>query len=178
VLAVLSAEGVMTDLTVEPLAVAHDPATTRWVPVGPSIIVPPGTAYGTTLPASPTDGQEAVLVDSVTNPTYQWRFRYNAGSSSAYKWEFVGGPQIISFGTAANLGIVVPRAGDYLWDWWVNGNATGAYFQDAPSVSSGSMSGTSGTLFANTPGTTGATMTITGLTKVSGCSAGATFSHG
>jgi hypothetical protein len=34
---------------------------------------------------------EAVLVDSVSNPTYQWRFRYNAGSSSAYKWEYVGG---------------------------------------------------------------------------------------
>ena len=42
--------------------------------------------YGTTLPASPVDGQEAILVDSVTNPTYQWRFRYNAGSTSAYKW--------------------------------------------------------------------------------------------
>src|SRR6516164_9624771 len=48
--------------------------------------------YGTTLPASPVDGQEAILVDSITNPTYQWRLRYNAGSTSAYKWEFVGGP--------------------------------------------------------------------------------------
>lgn len=47
--------------------------------------------YGTTLPGSPTDGQEAVLVDSVTNPTYQWRFRYNAGSLNTDKWEFVGG---------------------------------------------------------------------------------------
>jgi hypothetical protein len=51
--------------------------------------------YGTTLPASPIDGQEAVLVDSLTNPSYQWRFRYNANSTSAYKWEFVGGsPQV------------------------------------------------------------------------------------
>jgi hypothetical protein len=49
-------------------------------------------AYGTSLPASPYDGQEAILVDSTTNPTYFWRFRYNAGSVNAYKWEFIGGP--------------------------------------------------------------------------------------
>jgi hypothetical protein len=49
------------------------------------------TPYGTTLPASPFDGQEAVLVDSVTAPTYTWRFRYNAGSTTGYKWEFIGG---------------------------------------------------------------------------------------
>src|SRR5215471_11591990 len=41
-------------------------------------------SYGTTLPSNPVDGQEAVLVDSVTAPTYQWRFRYNAQSTSAY----------------------------------------------------------------------------------------------
>jgi len=54
--------------------------------------------YGTSLPVSPVDGQEAILVDSLTAPTYQWRFRYNAGSSSAYKWEFVGGapPRVAS----------------------------------------------------------------------------------
>jgi len=49
------------------------------------------TTYGTSLPASPVDGQEAVLVDSITNPQYVWRFRYNASSTQAYKWEFVGG---------------------------------------------------------------------------------------
>jgi len=48
-------------------------------------------SYGTTLPSNPVDGQEAVLVDSLTNPSYQWRFRYNAGSTSAYKWECIGG---------------------------------------------------------------------------------------
>ena len=47
--------------------------------------------YGTSLPGSPVDGQEAILVDSITAPTYQWRMRYNAGSTSTYKWEFVGG---------------------------------------------------------------------------------------
>jgi len=52
--------------------------------------------YGTTLPASPIDGQEAILVDSTTNPTYQWRFRFNANSTSAYKWEFIGGSPNVS----------------------------------------------------------------------------------
>ena|SRR5215831_8195847 len=86
-----------------------------------------GASYGTTLPSNPVDGQEAVLVDSVTNPTYQWRFRYNAGSTSAYKWEFVGGsgvvaeystpPQTISpagaWTTVPQPSFTIPRAGEY-----------------------------------------------------------------
>lgn len=53
---------------------------------------PPATAYGTTLPASPVDGQEAILVDDPTGPGYQWRLRYNAGHSiDGYKWEYIGG---------------------------------------------------------------------------------------
>jgi hypothetical protein len=84
-------------------------------------------SYGTTLPASPVDGQEAILVDSLTNPTYQWRFRYNAGSTSPYKWEFVGGSTLSAYVAAAeyrsaggygDLQTVGPRvqlvrAGDY-----------------------------------------------------------------
>jgi hypothetical protein len=85
-------------------------------------------SYGTTLPGSPVDGQEAILVDSTTNPTYQWRFRYNTGSSSAYKWECVGGvPARVSVVTDESMAtssawvdlatvgpsFVVPRAGDY-----------------------------------------------------------------
>jgi hypothetical protein len=81
--------------------------------------------YGTAFPGSPTDGQEYILVDSTTNPTYQWYFRYNAGSSSTYKWEFVGGAPARNATTglvsttsttraALGPGITVPRAGDYL----------------------------------------------------------------
>lgn len=81
--------------------------------------------YGTTFPASPANGQEHILVDSVTNPTYQWRFRYNANGGT-YKWEFVGGDPALSFaaGLAMSLGsagawttvsapITIPRAGVY-----------------------------------------------------------------
>lgn len=84
--------------------------------------------YGTTLPALPADGQEHILVDSVTAPAYQWRFRYNAQSTSAYKWEFVGGAAWevfvaagwgTAFGTAnwtfhsPVMSMTVPRPGDY-----------------------------------------------------------------
>jgi hypothetical protein len=92
-------------------------------------IPPAALSYGTTLPGSPVDGQEAVLVDSTTNPTYQWRFRYNAGSSSAYKWEFVGGSSgRVSDTATTGIGAVAawaggftptfaaPRAGDYRID--------------------------------------------------------------
>lgn len=86
--------------------------------------------YGTSLPASPVDGQEFVLVDSLTNPTYQWRFRYNAGSSSAYKWEFVGGtpaykgPPSAGFSTTSTSYVsltanqfTAPRPGEYLVEY-------------------------------------------------------------
>lgn len=48
------------------------------------------SSYATTLPASPANGDLAVLVDSTTAPTYQWLFRYNSGEAT-YKWEFLGG---------------------------------------------------------------------------------------
>lgn len=83
-------------------------------------------AYATTLPASPVDGQEAILVDSLAAPTYTWRFRYNAGhTSDAYKWEFIGGSQFTQYeatsvgvNVGATLGPVgpimtIPRAGFY-----------------------------------------------------------------
>jgi len=86
--------------------------------------------YGTSLPASPTDGQLAILVDSITNPTYQWEFRYNLGSTSAYKWEFVGGtPGVVNDMSDASVNLAatgtwyyfsppinftLPRAGQYL----------------------------------------------------------------
>lgn len=84
--------------------------------------------YGTALPGSPADGDEFVLVDSTSAPTYAWRFRYNAGSGSAHKWEFVGGsPAFAEVATSeqtsstsyvalstAGPSFALPVAGDYL----------------------------------------------------------------
>jgi len=72
--------------------------------------MPPSSrpSYATTLPANPYDGQEAILVDSVSNPTYQWRFRFNASSTSAYKWEFVGGGPYVNGGGSANFAGATP----------------------------------------------------------------------
>lgn len=94
------------------------------------IVLPP--TYGTTLPASPYNGQQAILVDSLTNPSYQWYLRYNTGSSSPYKWELVGGPPLYALGVGsgetssttwidmpAGPLMTLPRAGEYLIDWSV-----------------------------------------------------------
>jgi len=90
-------------------------------PMAPGI-----SQYATSLPTSPYDGQTVILVDSITNPTYQWQFRYNIGSTSAYKWEFIGGTQVRSAPggtlnvtnttpTAIPSGptFTIPRSGDY-----------------------------------------------------------------
>lgn len=87
----------------------------------------PSTAYGTSLPASPYDTQLAVLVDNASTPTYQWMFRYNAGSANADKWEFVGGSPALAEVvtdettssttyaalTTAGPSFTIPRAGVY-----------------------------------------------------------------
>lgn len=91
--------------------------------------------YATTLPGSPSDGDIAVLVDSLTLPTYQWKFRYNAGSSNADKWDFLGGAaQQINAATLTvasttatdytNGSLTIARAGVY--DFLFGSNATNA----------------------------------------------------
>lgn len=47
-------------------------------------------ALVTALPSSPFDGQECVLTDSLTAPTYQWHLRYIAAKATN-KWVFLGG---------------------------------------------------------------------------------------
>lgn len=100
---------------------------------------------GVALPASPTDGMEFVLVDSLTVPTYALCFRYVAGITDANKWLCVGTGDIevevdpISAGTTSvalvDLGgpsFVWPRSGvyrvDYVADVFAPGAATGAVF--------------------------------------------------
>lgn len=42
------------------------------------------------LPASPSDGDRVVLVDSVSAPTYSWMLQYIAAKATN-KWQFLGG---------------------------------------------------------------------------------------
>jgi hypothetical protein len=84
-------------------------------------------ALVTSLPGSPVDGQEVYLQIDATNGI-NWHLRYRAGSASAYKWEFVGGPPLTaqveaqestSSGGYTNLTtpgplFSLPRAGDYI----------------------------------------------------------------
>lgn len=81
---------------------------------------------GTSLPASPNDQDEYAYLADATNGIV-WRFKYNSGSSSTYKWEFIGGSKLsaavatiesttsTSFADIATAGpsVVVPRAGEY-----------------------------------------------------------------
>lgn len=95
-------------------------ASPVWVPIGSSV------SYGTGFPGSPLNGDEHILVDSTTNPSYQWRCRYNANSTSPYKWECIGATEIVVAAATANL---PAHAGDYIVTgktWGGNGgSATG-----------------------------------------------------
>jgi hypothetical protein len=82
----------------------------------------------TTLPTNPVDGQECYYIADSVNGVV-WHLKYNAGSSSAYKWEFVGGSPLFAFNDASGTftgtsnvyqqvsGVVcnlaLPLAGDY-----------------------------------------------------------------
>jgi hypothetical protein len=77
-------------------------------------------------PAGAVDGDIWIATGVGANGE-NWQFRYNAGSSSAYKWEFIGGPDLES-GPQGSLTtsavaqvdltggptIAIPRAGDYI----------------------------------------------------------------
>ena len=150
-----------------------------WVPS------PSQTTYGTTLPASPVDGQEAILVDSTTSPTYYWRFRYNAGSTSAYKWEFVGGAVKTVYAGAGTwtdlsavgggawsilnprpLAFVAPRSGDYTVQH--GGQCGGGSSGDYAQLSVGATGGIQGNAIAASVQVTGLmwNMTVAGQVNV------------
>jgi hypothetical protein len=91
------------------------------VPAAQGAVIPLTVA----LPGGTIDGQECFMVDNASNPTYVWRFRYNA---ARIRWDFVGGAAlrvavaasettttIGSYVNLATLGprITVPMGGDY-----------------------------------------------------------------
>lgn len=95
-------------------------------PTGPAGSAP---ARVSALPGSPTDGLEIYFVVDATKGVL-WHLRYNAGSASAYKWEFVGGSDLsaevltgvqlvdvtgnfVALTASAGPSIALPLAGDY-----------------------------------------------------------------
>jgi hypothetical protein len=84
------------------------------------------TTSGTIFPTSPADGNIFVYLADATKGV-NWAFKYNAGSASTYKWEFIGGPPLFSLVATAETttsttyaalstagpSIVLPLAGDY-----------------------------------------------------------------
>jgi hypothetical protein len=47
-------------------------------------------------PASPNDGDIWIATTVDANGT-RWAFQFNAASASGFKWEFIGGPPVVSF---------------------------------------------------------------------------------
>jgi hypothetical protein len=112
----------------------------------------PIASFVSTLPSSPYDGQECYyLADAAAGIV--WHLRYRAASTSAYKWEMLGGAPLrgadlgnggdptaagesttsAAFVDLATLGpdVTVPLAGEYLvsWGFTVIGNLTPANVQ-------------------------------------------------
>jgi len=82
-------------------------------------------AFATSLPVGAVDGQEIYYLADDANGVV-WHLRYRATSASAYKWEFVGGAElmavtsgVVSFATTAGAPttggptVTAPLAGDY-----------------------------------------------------------------
>ena len=76
----------------------------------------------TSLPGSPIDGQEvyyqsaAMAADGVV-----WHLRYRASSSSAYKWEYLGGPPLSA---AIDAATTVSATGFSIWTATVRDRAS------------------------------------------------------
>lgn len=85
--------------------------------------------------STPYDGMEVLITDAFSNPAFMWHFRYNSGSSSAYKWECLGGSPFVNYSSASQAVNVVntwqnivssaitpPRSGEYICQAVVQAN--------------------------------------------------------
>lgn len=102
-------------------------------------------------PGSPAD-KDVWVATAVDALGTRWAFQYNAGSGSAFKWEFIGGSAVSTYvatlentssGTFVDLATVGPsvtiaRAGDYTFDFGLTavaiatggGNGQGVLFKN------------------------------------------------
>jgi hypothetical protein len=100
--------------------------STGVAPPAAAVIPSGGASVVTSLPATPFDGQEVVLVDSLTVPTYGWRLKYVASITDAYKWVYSGGSALrikddtlgakaapTAFSVAWAPSLSIPRSGIY-----------------------------------------------------------------
>jgi hypothetical protein len=111
-------------------------ATTQRATIGAPTFAP--EAVVSSLPTSGlVNGQEVYYLADSTNGIV-WHLKYRLASSSAYKWEFVGGSALRAYvdaiqalptawGTPATSGpdVTVPLAGDYEIVWGGKGNIVG-----------------------------------------------------
>jgi len=148
----------------------------------------------TSLPASPVDGQECILCDSLSNPTYSWHLKYLAARPSN-KWLYIGGrpkpigaspnavvntqTQVGSTGNYRNTGtdFVVPVAGSYYVDGSIILDPNGtAGWANAGSFSGAAMSNAlNGAAMPFPAAAAGNTMALKFLAYVVGVAAGATI---
>lgn len=106
-------------------------------------------------PSAPDDG-DIWIATAVDASDTRWQFQYNAGSASAYKWDFIGGPPIHT-GPSGNVTtastsmvdltgaptLVIPRTGLYIVDYGMYA-VNGGTYAGAASISSqvlGSVAG-------------------------------------
>jgi hypothetical protein len=90
------------------------------------LVQTPNAPLVTSLPSNAIDGQEVRYLADNTNGII-WNLRYRAGSSSTYKWEYIGGNPLFDFETASvsttsgsftsiagdNLSVPIPLVGEY-----------------------------------------------------------------
>jgi len=91
------------------------------------IVQTPNAPLVTSLPSNAIDGQEVRYLADNTNGII-WNLRYRAGSSSSYKWEFIGGHPLMAYDSTqynttsttltrpGSSQITIPLAGDYSFD--------------------------------------------------------------
>lgn len=105
----------------------------------------PAITTATTLPSSPVGGQECILVNSLSAPTYRWHFMYNPSSGSSYKWECIGGSWALfqtdalestTSATPVSLTTVgpdftTPYAGDWIVRWGHRAGGTDGHQQES-----------------------------------------------
>lgn len=148
-------------------------------------------------PQNARDGQVWVGTGVGANGE-NWMFRYNASSASTYKWEFIGGapvfvhydyPGVTSIGNSTftnvpNLSLTTQRAGDYIFDAYVQIGAGDVGFWEYIAALSRNNSvtvyaGTEGSAYFGYPemqtSTSVGYATIRGMYKVEGAAAGDTW---